>query len=445
MKQHFSNAHRGFACGLAAAALGTVLLALMLALYDIPRTASVALASWALLLFVIAFSCELLDARGANMLVYTAACAALLLFGGGRVVAGSVFIPASSGFPMLLRAMVFLSGFACAYTVHALPKSDVFVRLGDALIVALCAYLAMCFFLGDALIMPVLAFALLVLCLLLMTAAALRAGGESDRVVRGAGTGGMLILAAVLGAAVLLVSALLGLVSGRINSVVDALLSLWSVIVRIISRAFELFVRFIALFAPKPVQYNMSSPQEDSLALNAQGIEVTAKMPQWAIYLFMGLIAVLILAAVLAVLYMLRGTKLSRKQRKKPRRVMRQSRMLEAIMARLRTIREAIAFELLYRANRRTPQGLYILAVRACRLSRRRKRPKESPGAFIRRLQGELLEHSSLSTLDALADKLDRALYAGESVHLSHGESDAFAAQIQAIRQISLNSKRPAS
>ena len=73
--------------------------------------------------------------------------------------------------------------------------------------------------------------------------------------------------------------------------------------------------------------------------------------------------------------------------------------------------------------------------MRACRLTRKRKRPFESPGAFIRRLHAQLLENSGMSTLDALADKLDRALYAGETVHLSHGESDAFAAQIQAVRQ----------
>lgn len=445
MKQHLSNILRSFACGLAISALGAMIIALMLALYDIPRTATIAFAPWVLTLLAIAFVSEILYARGSNLLVYIAASVAALLMIGGRVVSSTVFDPGSSGFPVFLRILVWLSGLVCAYAVYKLPPSDVFVRLGDALILSLAAYLAACFFLGDAMIMPFLVFALGALCLSLLTAALLRAGGESDRVVRGAGTGGMLILAAVFGACVLLVSALLGMVSGKINGIVDLLLSLWAAILRLLSRALELFARIVALFAPKPVHYNMAPVQEDSFIPQNAGLEITAKMPQWAIYLFMGLIGGLILAAVLAILYMLRGTKIKRTARKNPRRVTRTSRMLEAIMARLAMIREAIAFELLYRAHRRTPQGLYVLAVRACRLTRRKKRPGESPGAFIRRLHALLIESSGMSTLDALADKLDRTLYAGETVPLSHGESDAFAAQIQAVRQISASQKKPVS
>jgi len=227
------------------------------------------------------------------------------------------------------------------------------------------------------------------------------------------------------------------LFSDHVNGLVDFLLAVWTRLTGLIARAFELFVRFIALFAPKPIQYSMAVIQDDSLALSASGAEASTKMPQWVIYLFMGFIALLALAAILGLLWVLRGTKLSRAKRRTPRRVVRQNRMLEAILSRIRSIRDAIAFETAYKRHRRTPQGLYVLAVRSCRLTKLRKHPSESPAAFIRRLHGHLLAGSGLSTLDALADKLDRALYGGESVPLSHGESDAFAAQIQSLRTIS--------
>jgi len=441
MKQHLTNILRGFACSLAASGLGALLIALMLALYDIPRTVELAILPWALLLFALSAVCEILYARGTNMLILVAVCGLSLYFGGEQVTVRTIFLPGSSGFPVLLRLLVWGSGAACAYAVHKLPPSDLFVRLADALIVSLTVYLAACFFLGDALIAPIVAFSLAALCLCLLTAASLRAGGESDRVIRGTGTGGLLILGALLSVCALLVSALLSLVSGRVNGIVDALLAAWSAIVRVVSRVFELFVRFIALFAPKPVQYNMTLSPEDSMPMSSMGVEVTAQMPRWVIWLFITFVAALALAAVIAILFALRGTKLSRAPRRKARRITRQSRMLEALLARLRALREALAFEAAYKRNRRTPQGLYILAVRRCRLTKLKKRAGESPSAFIRRLHAHLIAVSGMSTLNALADKLERALYAGESVPLSHGESDAFAAQIQALRQLSLRQK----
>lgn len=443
MKTHLSNTMRGFVCGLAASALSSLLIALALTLYDIPRHAALALPQWAALLLALALLVEVLCARGSNLLLCAAGGCALLLFFGEKAVASSVFTPASMVFPMLLRILIWSSGLISGYTVYKLPSSDLFVRLADALIISVTTYLAACFYLGDPLILPILVFSFLALIACLLTAAFLRAGGESDRVIRGAGAGGLLLVFAMLGVCLAAVSALLSLLSGRINGVVDLLLTVWNVCVRIVARAFELFVRFIALFAPKPVQYNMTLTQEDAISPVATGLEISAKMPRWAIYLFIAFMAALVIAVIVLILWALRNTKLSRAPRRTPRRVTRTSRMLEALLARLRALREALAFESAYKRHRRTPQGLYILAVRACRLTKLKKRPAESPGAFIRRLHMHLLDKSGLSTLDALADKLDRALYADESVPLSRGESDAFAAQIQALRSIS--SKKPAS
>jgi len=289
VKTHLSNAMRGFVCGFAASALGSLFIALALTLYDIPRTAALAAPQWAALLLLLALLVEFLCARSSNLLVCVAGSCALLLLFGEKIVSASVFTPASSGFPVLLRLLIWTSGFVSAYTVYKLPSSDLFVRLADALIVAVTLYLASCFYLGDPLITPILVLSFLALIVCLLTAAFLRAGGESDRVIRGAGAGGLLVFA-MLGVCLMAVSALLALVSGRINSVVGALLSLWNACVRLIARVFEAFVRLIALIAPKPVHYNMVLDQQDSLPISSMGLEVSAKMPRWAICLFIAFI-----------------------------------------------------------------------------------------------------------------------------------------------------------
>lgn len=445
MKQSLLNALRGFVCGLAACALSALLIALTLALYDIPRTFVLAAAPWILLLLGLSLAGEVIVARNGNLLIFAAACAALLFWGGEYVVRHTQFIPDSSGFPVFLRILVWLSGFACAYSVHKLPASDLFVRLSDAIIVSIVFYLGMAFFVGDAPIMPVLILALCALAACLLTAAALRAGGESDHVVCGVGAGGLIILILPLLGCILLMGLLSSLFSGQIHGIVDLLLSVWAFVLGILKRVLNAFVYLLAFIVPKPVHYDMAPVQSDSPMMSANGVEVSAQMPQWLIYLFIGLIALLILAAVLAVLWILKNTKLSRSKRRTPRRVVRQSRMLQAILARIRAIQAALAFEASYKRNRRTPQGLYILALRTCRLTKLKKRPSESPGVFIRRLHAHLLDQSGLSTLDALADKLDRTLYAGEHVPLSHGESDAFAAQIAALTHANHAKENPAS
>lgn len=444
MKQHLLNAVRAFVLALGCAALGALVIALMLTLYDIERTVLLAALPWAALLLLLALILEALTARGSNMLVYAAVCAAILLPGSHQIVLRTQFIPGSSGFPILLRVIILLSGGVCAYAVQKLPGSDVFVRLGDTLIIAMTCYLSAAFFLGDALIMPILTLALCAFGACLMTTAQLRAGGESDSVIRGTGAGGLLVLAALFFVCLLLCCALLTLSNGHVESFVSFLLAVWTFAARIIRRAFELFVYMIALFAPKPVHYNYASMQEEAPAVIMGGTNIDAQMPQWVIYIFIAGFVLLALSVVAAILWLLRGTKLSRRKARRARRVTRQSKMLSALRERLCALKEHIAFETAYRHNRRTPQGLYVLAVRTCRTKQLKKRPSESPGAYIRRLHGVLLEKSGMSTLDALAGKLDRILYAGESVPLSHGESDAFAAQIAAVRQID-SAKRPDS
>ena len=69
MKQSLSNAMRGLICGLSACALGALMIALMLTLYDIPRTVVLASGPWLLMLLTLALVCELITAKNGNLLL----------------------------------------------------------------------------------------------------------------------------------------------------------------------------------------------------------------------------------------------------------------------------------------------------------------------------------------------------------------------------------------
>jgi len=103
MKEFFANVMRGFVCALAAAAFGALSIALMLALYDIPREVDMAVLLWGGVLLVLSVVCEILARRDVSMLAYLIAGSAILFFGGEQVVSRTVFMPASSGFPIMLR------------------------------------------------------------------------------------------------------------------------------------------------------------------------------------------------------------------------------------------------------------------------------------------------------------------------------------------------------
>ena len=168
MKDYLTSALRSFACALCAAAFGALSIALMLALYDIPRTADMALLHWSGTLLALSFVCEALSRRGVSALAYLAACSAILLFGGEQTIAATVFTPASGGFPVFLRICIWASGGVCAWACQKEPGSNAFVRLSDVLILYAGSYMATLYGLNEAMIMPVLCFALasLMLCML---------------------------------------------------------------------------------------------------------------------------------------------------------------------------------------------------------------------------------------------------------------------------------------
>lgn len=435
MKDFLMNALRSFVCALCAAALGALSIALMLALYDIPRTVDLAVAHWGGMLLVLSLMCEALSRRELSQLAYIAASCAVVYFGGEQIIAHTVFIPGSSGFPMLLRICIWISGVIGAYACHKEPDSNVFVRLSDVLILSIGLYMATLHGMNETMIMLILGFALAALLLSMLITAALRAGGESDNVIRGAGMGGYLVIGGLLAICLLLAALLLSLSSGHVDSLVEAFLAIWHTVSHAAIQVFTAVVLFLSgLFGPPRSIAHAPVVQQDSLAYPVGVMEEMGTAPQWVVYLVMGIIAALILAAILAILWALRSTKLSRTRKtKSSRKVTRTSRMSEAIRAMIAKVAGMIAFELHYHAHRYTPQGLYVFAVRTCRIKLLPKHKSESAGAYIRRLHQILLEQTGLSTLDRLADMLDRALYGDGKAHLSRGEADAFAAQIRAI------------
>lgn len=435
MKDTIMSVLRSFVCALCAAAFGALSIALMLALYDIPRTADIALLHWSGTLLVLACVCEALSRRGVSALVYLAAGCATLFFGGEQTIAGTVFTPASSGFPVFFRICIWTSGGVCAWACQKEPGSDIFVRLSDMLILYTGLYMATLYGLHEAMIMPVLGFALACLLLSMLVTAALRAGGESDSVIRGTGMGGYLVIGALVLVCLVLAALLLTLTRGHVDGIVEAFLAVWHTVSGAVVQAFTVFVLFMSrIFGPSWAITHNPVVQQDTFTYYGGPMEEMGTAPQWVVYLVMGVIAVLIIAAILAILWALRGTKLSRTGKKKSRRkVTRTSRMGEALRALIAQAADAITFELLYRANRHTPQGLYVYAVRTCRIKLLPKHKNESAGAYIRRLHQILLAQTGLSTLDRLADMLDHALYSGTKPRLGRGEADAFACQIRAI------------
>lgn len=435
MKDFLSGVIRSFACALCAAAFGALTIALMLALYDIPRTAEIALDAWCAALLVLAIVCEVLSRRDLSMLVYVAACCAVLFFGGEQVIARTVFIPGSGGFPVLLRMCIWTSGAVCAFVCQKEPGSNVFVRLSDILILSVGAYMATLHALGEAMIMPVLVFALGALLLSMLVTASLRADGESDNVIRGTGMGGYLVIGALLLICLLLAALLLYLSGGHVDSIVEFFLTIWGFLSGMLKETITVIALFLArLFGPPRMMEQQRIIQEDSLAYSADTMKEMGTAPQWVVYLIMGVIGALILAAILGILWALRSTKLSRTHKRKTRRkVTRTSHIGTGIRALIAKAAGLITFELRYHASRNTPQGLYVLAVRTCMAKRIPKHKPESPGAYLRRLHGMLAAQGAASQLDQLAQMLDDALYGGIEVQLDPKQAEDFRSQICAI------------
>lgn len=434
MKEHLNAALRSFVCALACAALGALAIALMLALYDFDRTVHLHIGTWVLVLAVQAVLNEIMVARGATQLIFLIINGILLFFGSGALVVRTVFVPGSGGFPVLLRILFFLSGFAGAYAAQKNPGSNVFVRLQDALVLSAAAYLGAAFALGDAMHVSILSFALVTLLLSMLLTAALRAGGESDSVIRGTGVGGWLVLLALLALCLLLTMGILSVSGGHIDSLVDILKLLWQLLCRIGTFCLHALAWFLSLFVGKYRHVRVDPVYETPDTPNLEGM-APVDAPGWIVYIFFAALAAALIALIVAVIRMLHGAKLTRSRTaRRRRRVTRRNHFLSALRALIAAAAGRIAFETAYRFGPPSPQRLYVLAVRTGLLHRLGKKRAETPGAYLRRYHLALTAQHAESSLDLLADMLDAALYGGAKPTLSREEYGRIAGQIRSLR-----------
>jgi len=433
MKDHLNAAMRSFVCALVCAALGALCIALMLALYDIERTVMLSIGTWVLALALQAVINELLLARGTSQLFFLAVNAALLLFFSGELVSRTVFIPSSAGFPILLRIAFFTSGYICAYAARKDPGSNIFVRCADALILSAATYLAAAFLLGDALHFPILILALAAFALTLVMTASMRAGGESDSVVRGTGIGGWLVLLALLALCLLFTAGILGVSTGHIDSIVALIVLLWQLVNRAGRLALHALAWFLSLFVGKSKFVQVEPVFEVEEATEFQDF-TPVDLPQWVVYLFWAVVGAAAIAVLIVVIRLLARTRITKQQRLRRRcRVTRKGHFFSELRALLSALFASVSFEVAYRFGPPSVQRLYVLAVRTGRLHRLGRKKSESPGAYLRRYHCALCRQQAASGLDELAALLDAAFYGGAKPQLSRREYEHYAAEIRQL------------
>ena len=438
MKHHLSSALRAFTASLCSAALGTLLIALMLTLYDEPHTVAFAYGRIVFTLALLACVNEALASRGVPMLLYGFVNTAIGAAGIYAILRGTVFAPASGVFSVFLCAFIGMSVIHCAASAIRLPDSNQFICLADMLIIGLLLLLACAQLLDHALNTGAAGFCVIALLVAFSMTSHLRSGGESGRVVRGSGIGGYLVLFAMLAACLLLAAGLFVLGGGQVDGIVSLVSALWSLLGAFFKRIIAILAAILSLNLGN---YNVLKPEVGHFTVTIVPLDdaqAAGPAPMWLVYGFLALLGLALLAVVIGLLLDFRGKVAGRVEVKRQRRVVtRKSHLLAALRALLRRIKDAVSFELSLHRNRYTPQGVYVLALRTCRAKEQRKRPSESPGAYLRRLH--TLASQDASTLDALADQLDAALYGGEIIRLSTEEYKNYASQLREIARNKTN------
>lgn len=435
MKERISNVLRSFVYSVGASALMALLLALVLSLYDQTHTVSLPVLPWAGMLLALCAVNETLAPRGLPMLVYGAVNAALAAAGLCFLLGETAFFPESMGFRVLLGFMMGASAAVCAVCAQKLPGSNAFIRQADSLLVCMALLMASTHFLEKPLNSVIMAYTAAALLLSLVAAARLRAGWESENVVRGSGAGGMVVLGAVLALCLALCAALIALGSGQVDSLVSLAAKVWALLGLVMEKVILVFSALLSVNFYKNIRLERVAEHYTVTVVPLNDEQAMGTAPLWVVYGFLALLALLFLVFVVALLFDFRGKRVLRAKKTVRRRVVtRKSHLLSAIAALLVRIRDAAAFELRYRFGKRVPQTLYVYAQRRFRLTKLAQRRSESPGAYLRRLHGVLLAQGEASSLDALASQADAAIYAGEAIVLDRQEYAAYAAQICKVR-----------
>lgn len=316
----------------------------------------------------------------------------------------------------------------CAFVSWRLPEANQILRYVDVLIVLLAFFLYTEFYLNRQASSMYTVLPLAAMLLNLWTISRLRTAGDQEHVIQGAGTGGKLLLAVIGAGCLLLTAAIVGFGSEEVHSTVDVLLVLlkyvWAVvtlffrIVGTILAGILLFFIWLLPAAPRAARENVQVMVQENVEEMTELAERV--IPLWV---FAALGLVFALGLIGWILYQYRGKSLKRIRRvSRKRKLVRKSRLWEAVRAFLRKLADDLSFQWQYLRYRKTLQGLFVLAERTGRQKHVPRKKNESPGEYVRRLA----EQTDEALLRALADSLDRIWYAGEEESLTREEYERY-------------------
>lgn len=385
---------------------------------------------WILFLAVHFLVNDIMMRKGVSMNIYLLANLAAVVGELFVVLRGSVW--EHDSLAVILGIGICCVGGHCAAAAYSLPGSNQLVRYVDILIGMFGMHLYFAYQTKgnyDGVCMGLTGAALL---LDFYSVNRLRTGEEADSVIQGAGAGGKLLLLLIVCVSLALTGGIVGLASGQIHSLVDIglyLLRCIGSVAAVIGGFFgkiltAILLFFVMLFPATPPQAREALWQQMEEHTEEVVEEASVVLPEWVMWLFLGCLLLILLGAVL---YQLRGVRTQRKKQKKSRRkIIRKSRLLLAFKKCLRHLAENLNFEWNYQKYKKTPQGLFVLAERTGKRHGCRRLPKESPGAYLRRLD---------PSLQQLAKLLDECYYAGASRKLTEEEYRDYAEAIHLLRQ----------
>ncbi len=332
-------------------------------------------------------------------------------------------------------------GLHAAYAAYRHPSANLCVGYVDVTVGILIFYMYVEYETGRS--EPVFwLFAVLSVLLDLAVVSHLRTEAENGHRISGAGALGKGVLIALPLIFLIVTAVAVGSGASQIRSFADLILlaaqkagSVIYVVTEAIVYVLAAIIAFIIRILPNTPSYLQDPTPPVMEAVSDGGFETAGSLPSWIFALIFGMIAA---ALIIWVLYMLKGTHIRlNTMRAKNRRVERKSYFLPAIFDLFKRVREYLSFEWDYLRNRRTPQGLYLLARRRGERIKVKKKESESPSAYLRRLRGRLedaqLPADTCTALSDLAGILDDIFYGGKSVKL---KKDEYAGYVRLIRDI---------
>lgn len=422
--------------------------------YMVPSVTSISqvkihLAAWVIFLLIHFLACDLCAGRGISFNLYVVMQAAVIGAGAAWVVKGSYCAPGFDAFPYLLAGCVAVAGIHGATIAYRLPAANGILRYVDGLIVMLAFYLYAVFDTGQTADGGAVLLSLAAIVVDLAAVNQIRTREEGVSVIRGSGTGSRVMMAGIASVILILTGWMAGAASGRIHSAVDLFLYLAGKIAAVLAMIYhgigyvlsKLFW-LLGLLFPDTLDY----VQEDvAVKVGEEAAEVVQEagknLPAWVLAVLLAAAAIL---AVVWVFHHFRHTKLKRRTEKKTdKKVVRTSHLLPALRQVFARLADLAGFEMRYRKNRDTPEGLLIFAQRVGLRGRSGRRKDESPGEYMRRIGGILKEREDAGTegggsgrvtqIGRLAEMLDEIYYGGRTVSLSREDCREYRNIIEGI------------